>query len=592
MKNEFYNKGFSSLGIIIAVIVIILIVGGLFFHFRERPEEHVVEKVDVEDKIVEDVMEAAPEVASVIPEKPKTIPTAERKKRIEEAKHYFSLSLKEGFIEEDKREIAFLQGGDIWILSKELRRRHRIIDTEEKIVQFSVSPDGTFFWINEKGELWRGREGEPAQPLAGMPGAVEYEKYRGRIEDRSEQEVFEACKERMNDREDRRERIQKFCQEQVEFFNKLGQIQEFELSPDGKYIAYNSVEAIRNFGTIVGTHTSLWIMRNDGKERVEVERPFYFIEDEKKTRESFKKWKEIVEGAQSIRFNGWLPDSRRILFCLQHFGASVKCSPFFEIGVDGKNLKIYSGFINARTKKDVEIKNSQDVIEAFGGKTGVDVLTSVPRYSPCGQKAIYIIYASGPGNQEIRLRDVETNKVKTIRTARMGIGSPSSWMISWSKDGSLIAIRTIDELLIFNREGDLILERTLGKAVVYYPELIEMFKGHSDTPNFFSFLRNNEYLVMSFLSNRKVEVIEDRKIVRRNNLILFENLITGEKRKFILPIEHPWRWGGLVRMKFFSGKDNFYLGSTTLPAPFWIVDTNTWARYKVGDNISHIVEIP
>ena len=85
----------------------------------------------------------------------------------------YAESLKDKKLPED---IAILRKGDIWVTHKNLAKEK--ITRSGDIESYAFSPDGKeVYWLNQKGELWK-KNAKTLVPLAGVPDAIEYKKYR------------------------------------------------------------------------------------------------------------------------------------------------------------------------------------------------------------------------------------------------------------------------------------------------------------------------------------------------------------------------------------------------------------------------------
>ncbi len=226
-------------------------------------------------------------------------------------------------------EIAFLQNGDIWVASENFESKYKAIDTKEAITNFAISPDGKeIYWLNEKKELWKRDYDGAIKPLVS-------------IEKDMEEVAIKEGIEALNGK--------------TSYLK--GEVEGFWLSPDGKFIVYTRLEEF--IGCCGGTSNVpvdwVWIMKNDGTEKVAIERPFGVTRN-------------------VVIFDKWFPDSKKILFHFQFADESTQGSPFFEGGVAGKNPKVYSAMYEESLGPDA---------------TAVVFVVAEPVFSPDGTKMAY-----------------------------------------------------------------------------------------------------------------------------------------------------------------------------------------------------------
>lgn len=315
----------------------------------------------------------------------------------------------------ENAEINFLQDGDIWALNKDLKIKSKLIDTAEKITEFSLSPDGKeTYWINEKGELWKQNENKEIKPLATVE--KDMEKKIQEIPDVFEKESFPYYK---------------------------GKVMDFWLSPDGNYIAYKTLEGYT--GCCAGPPdipvSEIRIMKNDGTGKVIVEWPAV--------------WRSMVI------FHGWMPDSKKIITQYQNADEAIQGSAFFETGVNGKNPKIYTEIFKIiRNGAPIEAKN----VTAEDIRTLTLYTTIEPIYSPGGESVAYI-------NEEdqVRLKDISTKETKTILESESLPFGSSPETISWSKNGNLLLVKGTEKVFIFDKTGNKFFETKIGNETSSLP---------------------------------------------------------------------------------------------------------------------------
>jgi hypothetical protein len=437
------------------------------------------------------------------------------------------LEFEEKFIEKDEREIAFLHDGDIWVLSKDLKKKYKLIDSKEAIIDFDISPNGKeIYWLNEKGELWKENEKEEIQPLIS-------------IEKDMKKEFQEIPKEF----------------EKKSFYYYKGKVENFWLSPDGNYLAYERLEGYTGCCTGPPTIpvTWIWIMKNDGSQKIPIEKP---------------------AGVRRplIFFDGWLPDSRRILF---HFSAPdevTQGSPFYEVGITGKNPKLYTEIFKIIGREGKEIDLEKLTPEEIGELTTKPIGTE-PVYSPSGEKVAYI----KEGNQ-VRLKDIKTNETKTILELKednyFPFG-PASEVLKWSDDGSLLLVKTNNKIFVLDKAGKIVFE--------------EDFQGAEEIGDII-LSTDNKYLAGVYrLKGERIEIF------------FFIDLVTKERKEFKLPEFKEIRERISIDPQFFTDGKRFYYSINVeseepevkqLFPQLWMIDINTWKNYKIADKVLKAVRIP
>lgn len=168
--------------------------------------------------------------------------------------------------------------------------------------------------------------------------------------------------------------------------------------------------------------TGIWIMRADGSEQVKIEKS------------SEIKRKLTV-------FNKWFPDSKKILFHFRDSDEPTQGSPFFEIGIDGKNPKVYTAIY-------------QDSFPSAGST--IVVVGSDPIFSPDGTKMAYT-----ENGERLWLASMEGKEKKMILETQIERDFPlnnASDMIKWSESGNSLSVTTANKTFIFDKEGEIIFE--------------------------------------------------------------------------------------------------------------------------------------
>jgi len=379
------------------------------------------------------------------------------------------LELEEKFIGKDEREVAFIQqNGDVWVVSKDLKKKYKITDTLERI-----------------------------------------------------------------------------------YFSSLA---NRRLSSDGNYIVSEELEGYTGCcGAEIPTIPiySLWIEKLDGTEKAKVERPA-------------EVWRSL------IFFDGWLPDSRKILFHFSDPDEATQGSAYFEVGIDGKNPKVYTEIFKI-FKEGVEV-NVEDLTAKDIADITMTVVGTEPVYSPTGEKVAYIREET-----EIRLKDIKTKETKTILALEefpVAFG-PASRVLIWSEDGSLLSVKGLNKIFIFNKKGEIILETEFKEAEEIEDVVLSL---------------DNKYLAGTY--RMKGERIE---------IVFFIDLITKEKKEFKLPEFKDYPEKINIYSPTFSKSNRLYYclvfepissGAKESTSQLWVIDTNTWKNYKITENVSQVVNVP
>jgi len=419
-------------------------------------------------------------------------------------KESFLLNLPETEIAEIKK-IAFLQNDTVFILNKETGETSKLARIEGPIIDFAISPDGQFiYWLDGKA-IWKKNLAGDVK-LIHEASEITVETVRRNLKGTRPWSIDEIYSDTFADS----------VAKEIAQYGHLKEIIRFELSPDGKYILYEEVE------NHILISTWLWIMRSDGTDKNRVEMP-------------------LVGGADIINFNKWFLNSEKILFHFQNFSQGVQGSPFFAVGVDGKNPEIYH--IGKGTL------NLSDIIS---------VADSEPVFSPDGNKVLSIDHDTNT----LWLANIDGTNKKSILVSDFLSGIPSSLILSWSPDGSLFSVKPPfvhgfnyeDEILIFNKKGKLIMK-------------IEGLYGSRGWDMVFS-SKNNYFAVTRSTEEGKTQIV------------YLINLKTRERKRFQFPTE-------IGLLSFSRNNKLYYLvrPSRTTPAQLWFIDINTGESHKIADNI-------
>jgi len=400
------------------------------------------------------------------------------------------LKLEEKFIKEDEREIVFFQNGNIWVVSKDLKKKYKLTEEEyKKIVRKEKN-----YWI-EDGQLFKKDKEGKIKILVGK--------------DEMEEKFLDLS----------------FWE--MESFSYLkGKVLNFSLSTDKEYIAYETLEGYTGCCLAPPTLpvTSIWIMRNNGTRKVEIEKPPL-------AGEVIEEW-------------GWIPNTHIIFARLTEPDAGSP-PPFYKFGVDGKCLGTFEGF---------------------------------PLFSPDGTKMADV----NVWKEEIGVAILEKGEIKERKVILKGktpfVGSASQ-ILQWSENSSLLLVRGVEEVFLFDSKGEMIFKQGFPDA-----EEIENVILSPD----------NKYVGGIYLLKKE-----------RVKVFFFINLLTKEKREFKFPKMEDYSGTINIYPQFFSKENRFYYlievkkelknkpGHWTVESSqLWAVDVNTWKNYKIAENVSHIIKIP
>ena len=286
------------------------------------------------------------------------------------------LELEEKFIKEDEREIAFFQNGNIWVIGKDLKRKYKLTEEEyKKIVRKEKN-----YWI-EDGQLFKKNKEGKIKILVGK--------------DEMEEKFLDLSFWKM------------------ESFSYLkGKVLNFSLSTDKEYIAYETLEGYTGCCLAPPTFpvTSIWIMKNDGTGKVEIEKPPL-------AGEVIEEW-------------GWIPNTHMIFTRLTEPDAGFP-PPFYKFGIDGKCLGSFEGLF--------------------------------PLFSPDGTKMAYLdAWEKEVGLATLKKGEVKEKKV-ILKDKIPFVGSPSR-ILQWSEDGNLLLVRGVEEVFLFDSKGEIVFKQRFPDA--------------------------------------------------------------------------------------------------------------------------------
>jgi Tol biopolymer transport system component len=350
------------------------------------------------------------------------------------------------------------------------------------------------YWLTNNGELWRENEKGVINPLI-----------------IKEQDMTDAVQDTLGVGEP--------------FSYVKGKVTNFYLSPDDKYIAYETLE--KYTGCCGNTSdiplTQLRIMKSDGTNKVTVAKP-------------------STVNRELGFFDGWLPDSKRILF---HFAApdeATQGSPFFEVGLDGKNPKKFTAVY----------------YQEFGNT--ITVAGTAPIFSPDGRRIAYI-EGGVVGEGKVTISSFDGKTIKTVISQGFQVGD-----LEWSSDGTRLLVQNSNQLFIFNKDGDEIYRTDFPQA--------ETVKG-----------------VMS--PDSKYLGVGVRNKGEKNGILFLINLDTNERKETELSRDESVEVV-TVSPQFFSETNRLYylVKPKSSSSQLWVLDINTWRNYKVVDSIYQLKEVP
>ncbi len=399
-------------------------------------------------------------------------------------------------ITNNEGEIAFVKDGDIWLVGKDLKSEQKIVDTAENITKFSFSFGGKeIYWLNEKGEIWKKAEDSAIKALVTVAGDM---------------------KKKMRP-----------ADQPVPYYE--GSVNNFWLSPDGKYIAYQTLEDF--FGCCGAQYPfepdyGIRIMDSNGLNKIKLNPP---------------KMDEFFQ----IGFDGWMPDSKKIFFHLFNGEEPGAGSLFYEFGPDGKNPKV------------------SDINSAAAVSNRIDVIKDTPVISPNGQE---VAFTSKDG---VSLVNVGNKKTKNILVSdNIPYDSPNKNLV-WSDDGSYLAVKENGEVIIFDDKGNIIRQTKLN----------------TNSIDGLAFSPDNKYLGGVYLLNKeRVEVIFYENITTGEK---HEFKLPDPKTETEATNIHLQFFSNSDRLYYLteSGKEN-----STYELCF--IDTNNMKNYSIADKVLQAVRLP
>ena len=424
-------------------------------------------------------------------------------------------NLQQSFISPRERDIYYFKDGDILTVDQNLKRRYRAVDFPDEITKFSFSQDGAIlYYLTSKGELWRQRQKEGEMPIGLVMVA------------RDMQEVIQETGG------------------QIKPFPYLkGKVLGFEISPNGEYIVYETLD--RHSGCCASDNEIpvgwLNIMKSDGTDKVAMER--------------------IPEVWGHIIFISWLPDSTAFLFTSQAMDEATQGRPYRIVGLDGRNPKLYMDFWGPYDEYSITIARGK------------------PRFSADGKKIVYFDDFYG---DEIWLVNPDGSGRKKIfdRTKKGGRGIFSS--VQWSNDGNTVLIVSGAQIMLIDRTGAKIAEL---KRLVTFPCAWCTTSGNRYDLGYRStILSSDSPFVWSTFG------IPGREAETETKIIVKEHIKTGERQEYqldqyrdtSLSISLLFAHGGKL---YYSAKNVYDKQSTSV---LWVLDEATQKNYRITEGIANV----
>jgi len=443
---------------------------------------------------------------------------------------------------------ALIQDTDIWILNSD-HTKELLVSSGSQIKKTKIARDGSIFWLDENGVLWKKPKADPALVLAGAVGQLEFDLYQSSVTDRIKKYISncESWRSKMTEYD----KIQ--CAAEAEKFNNLGKVADFHLSPDEVHIAY---EVIKNYTSCCADLTprtpvyAIWIMKNDASEKAETERSI---------------------GGNLTNFEGWIPGKNAFLFSHTYPDASISHSLFYEVGTDGKNPKIYTEIFKFFSKNNDEINPN------LASSNDIDAVTlhigEEPVYNHLGDRVAYINWGflNDATSTFIRLKNLKTGIAKTILDpVDLRFGTAAS-IIGWAIDDSIFAVKGLNNVFVFDKDGQLL-----------YKERIDIVRDFLDS--YISISPNNRWIALSYLGKEYATKVF---ILDLNNKTL-KKIKDADLLDPTLEIR--------ISDQFFARDNIFYYmiypKDNISAKQLWSINAETFEQKWLMDNISDAVAIP
>jgi Tol biopolymer transport system component len=418
------------------------------------------------------------------------------------------LQITQGEVAESEREIAYLQGGKMWFISNDLAKKmeYQPAGSATAITSYDFSSDGQeLYWVTEAGELWKMDKSGESNPLVTQANDMTSVTFEDPIT------------------------------ETVTTYQK-GKVAAFYLSPNGEYIAYETLETFT--GCCMSPYDipvyKIRIMKNDGTSKAVVNEPSGVTRS-------------------MLFFDGWFSNSQKVLF---HFSApdeATQGSPFYEVGVAGNNPGRFTGidFVN-------EELSMQDELSYLA----ITIAGAVPVFSPDGEKMAYV-EGGIVGEGKSWLSNIDGTDKRPLTTD----GEYSLTDFSWSNDGRLLLVNSdsVGKFTVFNQQAEIL-----------YQTSIEQENKNDSIRSIIT--PNNKYVAVS--SGNKLLVIDlntkEKKELSiptpNDQILIYPQLITENGRLYYLRDTNQETKGSYPQL--------------------WVIDATNLKDYKIADNVSSVEYIP
>ena len=412
-----------------------------------------------------------------------------------------------------KEKIAYLASGTVWVLNRDLNQRYKLIETADTIASFHISPLGNeVYWATDKGELWKKNANDKLQPLITISDDMtKVEDTRGGEYNASGTLTGEE-----------------------KFTYLKGQVEDFYLSPSGKYIVYRAIE--RYTACCAGNNEfptySLWSMRSDGTQKT----------------------KMVDPNSSFAEFKGWLPNDAGIMYLFHDTDEPTGGQGFYKLSFDGKNNYRDINYI-------VPLAEGPGRVSQFLG--------TAPVFSPDGKKVAYFNYNDG-----ISLSNIDgSEKQKLVAVDRGNVsGNPFLLDIGWSGDSQSLAVRVNTSITLFSKSGKQIFETNLPK----------------EPKEFTIFSQDNKYAVETYEKDGKLFIsLVGLTANDTHEFDISDTEISRDIQKNFFPTVTPEFISKNGEIYFISTREG--VGGEPNPSRgLWNLNIVTGEKHRISDGVSSV----